>query len=135
MEDLESVIKCYQGAFDCTGAVPLERVKAAACCLSRLTDLHKTHEAIKLGREALKLLPIVNNRNLDRSDQQLVLSGFAGCSASSILKSFTSLYFRLSGIASTANLDFKKSESSSEQASSLVVSHLASRMAAGLAVV
>jgi tetratricopeptide (TPR) repeat protein len=49
MEDLESLIECYLGAFDCTGAAPLERVKAAARCLNRLADLHKTHEAIKLG--------------------------------------------------------------------------------------
>ena len=78
MKDLEDMTECYQGAFECTGAVPLERVKAAARCLDKLSDLHKTHEAIKLGREALELLPIVNNRNLDRSDQQFALSGFAG---------------------------------------------------------
>jgi tetratricopeptide (TPR) repeat protein len=78
MKDLEGVTECYLGAFHCTSAVPLERVKAAARCLGRLADLRKTHEAITLGREALELLPIVNNRNLDRSDQQFALSGFAG---------------------------------------------------------
>jgi tetratricopeptide (TPR) repeat protein len=78
MKDLEEVTKRYLEAFDCTGAIPLERVKAAARCLSRLADLYKTHEAIKLGREALELLPVVNKRNLDRSDQQFILSGFAG---------------------------------------------------------
>jgi hypothetical protein len=78
MQDLKDMTECYQSAFECTGAVPLERVKAAARCLNKLADQHKTHEAIKLGREALELLPIVNNRNLDRSDQQFALSGFAG---------------------------------------------------------
>jgi tetratricopeptide (TPR) repeat protein len=78
MKDLEDVTECYQGAFDCTGAVPLERVKAAARCLSKLADLSETHKAVKLGRDALALLPLVSNRNLDRSDQQFALSGFAG---------------------------------------------------------
>jgi tetratricopeptide (TPR) repeat protein len=78
MKDLEEMTNCYQGAFECTSAVPLERVKAAARCLNKLAVLHKTHEAIQLGREALELLPIVNNRSLDRSDQQFALSGFAG---------------------------------------------------------
>ena len=76
--DLEEVIECYLGAFNCIAAVPLERVEAAARCLSKLADLRKTHDAIKLGREVLDLIPIVNNRNLDRSDQQFVLSRFAG---------------------------------------------------------
>jgi tetratricopeptide (TPR) repeat protein len=78
MKDLEEVVQCYQQAFSCIAAVPLERVKAVARCLNNLADLHKTHEAAKLGRDALALLPIVNNRNLDRGDQQFVLSGFSG---------------------------------------------------------
>jgi CHAT domain-containing protein len=78
MKDLEEATQCYQQAFSCIAAVPLERVKAATRCLNNLVDLHKTREAVKLGRDALALLPIVNNRNLDRGDQQSVLSGFAG---------------------------------------------------------
>ena len=66
MKDLESVIECYLRAFDCTGAVPLDCVKAAARGLSRLADLHKTHEAIKLGREAFEQLPIVKTLPLCR---------------------------------------------------------------------
>jgi len=78
MKDLKEVTKCYLGAFDCTSAAPLDRVKAVARCLSKLADLGETHRAVKLGREALDLLPTVNNRNLDRSDQQFVLTGFTG---------------------------------------------------------
>jgi len=81
IKDLEEERECYLRAFDCTAAAPLERVKAAARCLSKLADLHETHKAVNLGREALALLPIVSNRNLDRSDQQFVLSGFAGIAA------------------------------------------------------
>lgn len=75
---MKNLVQCYLRAFDCTAAVPLERVKAAARCISGLVHLRRTHEAVILGRNALALLPVVNNRNLGRKDQQFVLSGFAG---------------------------------------------------------
>ena len=78
MKDLEDTIQCYLRAFDCITAIPLERVKAAARCIGKLAHSHKVLEAVKLGQVALDLLPVVNNRNLDRSDQQFALSGFAG---------------------------------------------------------
>jgi tetratricopeptide (TPR) repeat protein len=78
MRDLEEAISCYQQAFNCTPAVPLERLKAGALCLKELAYSSKLPEAVRLGQDALALLPIVNNRNLDRRDQQFVLSGFAG---------------------------------------------------------
>jgi tetratricopeptide (TPR) repeat protein len=76
--DIKDVIQCYQSAFDCTAAVPLQRVKAAARCIIKLAHRRMTQQAVGLGREAIALLPIINNRNLDRSDQQFALSGFAG---------------------------------------------------------
>jgi tetratricopeptide (TPR) repeat protein len=78
IKDLEEVVGSYLGAFNCTGAIPLARVMAAARCLSKLADLRQIHRGVKLGLDGLALLPHVNNRNLDRSDQQFVLSGFAG---------------------------------------------------------
>jgi tetratricopeptide (TPR) repeat protein len=77
-KDLEEVSNCYLGAFDCIMANNLERVRAASLflCISVLAG--KTTEAVRLGRGALALLPIVHTRTLDRSDQQFVLSQFAG---------------------------------------------------------
>jgi tetratricopeptide (TPR) repeat protein len=78
IRDLEELSQCYWEAFYCMTAVPLQRIRAAARCLGRLAELCKPHEGIKLGRDVLALLPIANNRNLDLSDQQFLLSGFAG---------------------------------------------------------
>jgi tetratricopeptide (TPR) repeat protein len=75
--DLEELSQCYWEAFYCMTAVPLQRIRAAARCLGRLAELCKPHEGIKLGRDVLALLPIANNRNLDLSDQQFLVSGFA----------------------------------------------------------
>ncbi|KAM0710540.1 hypothetical protein Q7P35_002211 [Cladosporium inversicolor] len=78
LKDLKEASQRFLGAFGCAMAVPLERVKAAARCLNILADLDKIHEGIKLGKDALALLPLVHTRNLDRSDQEFVVSGFAG---------------------------------------------------------
>lgn len=78
MLDLEDASRCHLQAYDCTAAVSLTRVRAAAGGLTKLANLDRVHEAIVLGKGALALLPIVRARNLDLSDQQFMLSGFAG---------------------------------------------------------
>jgi tetratricopeptide (TPR) repeat protein len=78
IKDLEDASQCYLRAFYCSAATPLERVNAAAHFLSHSTELPITEKAVELGTDALALLPLVNNRNLDRTDQQFVLSHFRG---------------------------------------------------------
>jgi tetratricopeptide (TPR) repeat protein len=77
-KDLEESSRCHLGAFNCLLAAPLERAKAAACCPNKFARLGRIREGIELGRKVLDLLPRVHTRALDRSDQQFVVSEFAG---------------------------------------------------------
>lgn len=76
--DLEEVSQCYLRAFESTVGRPLDRARAAARYISISARLSRSREGITVGKAALALLPTINTRNLDRNDQQFVLSGFAG---------------------------------------------------------
>ena len=97
MENLESASACYMQAWNSRVAIPFHRIKAAARCLKLLAiqfkvdtmfqeeasgdPQEKIKDAIVLGKEAIDLLPTVNTRLLERSDQQYVVSTFAGVAA------------------------------------------------------
>ncbi|KAK2612044.1 hypothetical protein QQS21_002009 [Conoideocrella luteorostrata] len=78
MTDLEEACAYYLAAWSCQNATPLERVEAAARCLPQLAKQSKIDHAIQLGLAVLDLLPAVNTKLLDYSDQQFVMSTFAG---------------------------------------------------------
>ncbi|PWI63994.1 hypothetical protein PCL_00833 [Purpureocillium lilacinum] len=81
MTDLEEASSCLHAAWSCRNAIPFHRVRAAARRLELLTAQFKIDIAIELGQAVLSLLPAVNTRLLDRSDQQFVMSTFAGVAA------------------------------------------------------
>ena len=97
MENLESASECYMQAWNTRVAIPFHRISAAARCLKLLAIQYKVdtmfpkeasgdpqekiRDAIVLGKEVIDLLPTVNTKLLDRSDQQYVVSTFAGVAA------------------------------------------------------
>ncbi len=97
MEDLESASAWYMQAWNTRVAIPFHRIRAAARCLKLLAIQYKVdtmfqeeasgdpqgkiQDAIVLGKEVIDLLPTVNTKLLDRSDQQYVVSTFAGVAA------------------------------------------------------
>lgn len=76
-DDVAKATECFLEAFGCLTTFPLERVKAVAEYFTLPVRLRKTAEGIKLGKGAIALLPLVHTRNLDRDDQEFVVSGFA----------------------------------------------------------
>ncbi|CAM1508780.1 Fc.00g056280.m01.CDS01 [Cosmosporella sp. VM-42] len=81
MADLEQASLTLQDAWHCQSAIPFHRVQAGARCLKLLAPQHKTDIAIGLGKNIIDLLPTVNTKLLDRSDQQFVVSTFSGVAA------------------------------------------------------
>ncbi|KAH6883559.1 CHAT domain-containing protein [Thelonectria olida] len=81
MADLEEASLTLQDAWHCQSAIPFHRVQAGARCLKLLAPQHKTDIAIDLGKNIIDLLPSVNTKLLDRSDQQFVVSTFSGVAA------------------------------------------------------
>ncbi|KAK2931918.1 hypothetical protein FoTM2_009436 [Fusarium oxysporum f. sp. vasinfectum] len=65
-------------AWSCLHAVPFHRVTAAAKCLELFAIQNRVDQGIDLGRKILDLLPSVHTRTLDHTDQQFVISTFAG---------------------------------------------------------
>jgi len=88
MGDLEEASEHFQGAWNCTAAVPFHRIISAAQCLKlfakRCGGLNTNivvSSAIQLGKDVIELLPTVNTRLLSRADQQFVVKAFAGVAA------------------------------------------------------
>lgn len=77
-DDEERVFKYAVEAWECVNAIPFDRVKAGARGLRLLAAANRVGEGITLGVSILDLLPKVHTRNLDRDDQQFVLSTFSG---------------------------------------------------------
>ena len=71
-------LECFQKSWKCVNGVPFHRVDAARQAVRLLKQRGQWSEAAKLSKEAIDLLPIMNNRSLDRQDQQYVLSKFSG---------------------------------------------------------
>jgi tetratricopeptide (TPR) repeat protein len=76
--DIDEALICLRLAWSCQTAIPFHRIKAAARCLKLLAIQHKTEVGASLGRDIIDLLPTVNTRLLERSDQQFVMATFAG---------------------------------------------------------
>ncbi|KAJ3499056.1 hypothetical protein NLG97_g643 [Lecanicillium saksenae] len=90
------VLRLSLDVWNCTAAVPFERIRAGYRALRMFaeelraeeqtgntpseTDLNPVafHPALCLGAAILDLLPVVHTRYLDRKDQQFVVSSFSG---------------------------------------------------------
>jgi tetratricopeptide (TPR) repeat protein len=81
MGDLDNASIYLQMAWNTTMAIPFQRIQAASLCIKLLALQRKTDTAISLGKDVINLLPTVNTKLLDRSDQQYVVSTFAGVAA------------------------------------------------------
>lgn len=91
--DLEEASSCFYDAWQCQTALPSHRIQVAAQCLKLLAAqaVHaalakrdartKINTAIQLGQAVINLIPSVNTKLLDRSDQQFVMATFAGVAA------------------------------------------------------
>ncbi|PWI64613.1 hypothetical protein PCL_09507 [Purpureocillium lilacinum] len=79
--DLEESSSCLYAAWSCETGIPFHRVKAAARCVALLAGQSRIDAAIQLGQAVLDLLPVVNTQLLERSDQQFVMTTFAGVAA------------------------------------------------------
>ncbi|KAK7574550.1 hypothetical protein V3481_016530 [Fusarium oxysporum f. sp. vasinfectum] len=76
----EASVHLYE-AWDTRTAIPFHRIKAAGRCIKLLTLQDKVTAAAKLGIDIIHLLPSVTTKLLDRTDQQYVVSTFAGVAA------------------------------------------------------
>ncbi|KAH6681179.1 CHAT domain-containing protein, partial [Plectosphaerella plurivora] len=79
--DLDEAIHCFRQSWNVKSAFPLHRIKAVVACLKLFPLDTCMGEAINMGKGALGLLPTVKMKLLSRSDQQHVISTFAGLAA------------------------------------------------------
>ncbi|MFI1916578.1 CHAT domain-containing protein [Nocardia sp. NPDC020380] len=78
--DLDQAINAFQEAVDTAGAAPSTRIRAARTA-GRLVAQADPARAARLFEGAVRLLPEVAARSLERADQQYALGGFAGLAA------------------------------------------------------
>jgi len=83
MQDLEDASSCVLESWGVRDALPFHRVQAVAQGLRLLPQVGDVNSAAELARDVLDLLPAINKRFLDRSDQQFVMSTFAGIASAS----------------------------------------------------
>ncbi|MCY9785159.1 CHAT domain-containing protein [Nocardiopsis sp. EMB25] len=80
LTDLNKAVTHFQEAVDVDVAAPSTRIRAARAA-SELTARAQPHQAAELLDRAVRLLPEVAPRHLERADQQYALGGFAGLAA------------------------------------------------------
>ncbi|MFJ4653611.1 CHAT domain-containing protein [Nocardia sp. NPDC088792] len=78
--DLDQAVNAFQEAVDTAGAAPSTRIRAARAA-GRLVAQSDPARAARLFEGAVRLLPEVTARSLERADQQYALGGFAGLAA------------------------------------------------------
>lgn len=76
--DQEQALECFKRAWNCLSGVPFYRVDAARQIVKLLVERCQLGEANEIAKQALELLPLMNNRSLNRQDQQHVASKFSG---------------------------------------------------------
>lgn len=74
----DEALACFKNSWDCLNGVPFHRVDAARQAVRLLKHRSQWEEAKVVASRAIDLLPILNNRSLNRQDQQLVASKFSG---------------------------------------------------------
>ena len=78
-EDLDAALSCYVQAVGIGSTAPSMRIRAARVAAA-LAARSEPGRAADLLDEAVRLLPEVTPRQLDRADQQFAIGGFAGLS-------------------------------------------------------
>ncbi|EXL39660.1 hypothetical protein FOCG_17747 [Fusarium oxysporum f. sp. radicis-lycopersici 26381] len=79
--DLDDASNYLQMAWNTTMAIPFQRIQTASRCIKLLALQRKIDTAISLGKDVINILPMINTKLFDRTDQQYVVSTFAGIAA------------------------------------------------------
>lgn len=74
----EQALECFTASWNCGRGVPFHRVDAARQAIRLLKKQDRWREAATISKQATDLLCTVNDRSLNREDQQVVASKFAG---------------------------------------------------------
>ncbi|KAF0327339.1 TPR domain-containing protein [Colletotrichum asianum] len=78
IEDRDSALNLFEESTKCPTAIPVVRVQAARRAIRILSDLSMWGRACELAQDAVKLLPSVCDRSLDRQDQHHAVLQTAG---------------------------------------------------------
>jgi len=77
----DQALESFQNSWNCLNGIPFPRVASALQAIQLLKQRSRWSEALTIARQAVHLLPLMNNRSLSREDQQDVASRFAGLAA------------------------------------------------------
>ncbi|CAI6014050.1 unnamed protein product [Clonostachys chloroleuca] len=80
-DDLKEACDSFIEAWETPSAIPFHRIRSATRCIRLLVLQGKAKAAAEIGTGAIGLLPMVNTKLLSRTDQQYVVSTFAGIAA------------------------------------------------------
>lgn len=80
-DDLKEACDSFIEAWETPSAIPFHRIRSATHCIRLLVLQGKAKAAAEIGTGAIGLLPMVNTKLLSRTDQQYVVSTFAGIAA------------------------------------------------------
>lgn len=81
IDELNECSRCYQEAWNCLTSPPSIRIKAARNAANILAQCSRWEESSSLLEKAIRLLPKVSSRSLERDDQQYMLSALNGLAA------------------------------------------------------
>jgi tetratricopeptide (TPR) repeat protein len=79
--DLKEACDSFIEAWETPSAIPFHRIRSATHCIRLLVLQGKAKAAAKIGTGAIGLLSLLNTKLLNRTDQQYVVSTFAGIAA------------------------------------------------------
>jgi tetratricopeptide (TPR) repeat protein len=74
----DQALRNFQQSWNCHTGIPFCRLDSALEAVRLLKQRSDWLEALKIAKEAIHLIPIMNNRSLSRDDQQVVASRFSG---------------------------------------------------------
>ena len=77
----DQALESFQKSWNCLNGIPFQRVASALQAIRLLKQQSHWSEALAIAKQAVHLLPLINNRSLSREDQQDVASRFAGLAA------------------------------------------------------
>lgn len=74
----DQALEYFKKSWTCLNGIPFHRVDAARQAVRMLKQRGQWREAATISKDAIDLLPVMNNRSLDRQDQLHVVSKFSG---------------------------------------------------------
>ena len=74
-------VESFLKGWECQSGMPLVRVQSARQAIQLLEKKKEWNQASTIAKQVVSLLPIMNNRSLNRDDQQHIVSRFSGLAA------------------------------------------------------